>query len=446
MTDIKTFPLNYEIIEQLFKNGVCLSYNPTEPMPAWHYAKELEREYKKQHNVKRCRIVSKTAKLRQRSYHPRFHYFSDGSLIFSRYLGEKNAPAELERVKAVLQIRGYKINKIYAPQQQTDVFGYDKMLRYISEQACMRYPYTEDLEAAPFPDKEEFIKECFYEDNVLLTACKAENINVECRDYLALFADGRFFVSDIYQKVKTSNFGKITLFELENEEYLRMELEYVPQDYIDALYAKAAEYDWYESSESAKEKQKLSSGEVLKMQEYIDKLFDGRKCVSLLNPMIKDVFLTPETDKYALFGDGLLIIGKSRTRFGEDSLFIKQMHMAYPDCEFKVEQVPDYYLPEIYRRLPEFQKSAEQTYIEMLKQKARKLKRMLEITHHEALDTAAQMAGWKNWKAVAVEDESHARHLIWQQMSDRKMYAARNPENPLEEEYKYWQMLQKHPK
>ncbi len=106
MTDIKTFPLNYEIIEQLFKNGKCLSYNPLEPMAAWQYAKELEREYKKQHNVKRCRIVSKTAKLWQRSYHPRFHYFSDGTLIFSRYLQDKGAPEELARIKTMLKIRG----------------------------------------------------------------------------------------------------------------------------------------------------------------------------------------------------------------------------------------------------------------------------------------------------------------------------------------------------
>ena len=445
MTD-KTFPLTYDVIETLFKNGVCLSYNPTEPMTAWRYAKELETEYKKQHKVKRCRIVSKTAKLWQRSYHPRFHYFSDGSLIFSRYLGEKTAPAELERIKTMLKIRGYKISKIYAPQEQIDVFSYDKMLRYVSEQACMRYSYTEDLEVVAFPNKEEFIKECFYEGNVLLTASKDENVKAECRDYLALFADGRFFVSDIYQSVKTSNFGRITLFEYSNEEYLRMEQEYVPQDYIEAIYAKAVEYDWYESPEAAKEKQRLSFNELMKMQKYIDKLFVNRKCVSLLNPMIQNIFLTPEVDKYALFSDGLLIIGQSRTRFGEDSLFIEQMHTAYPGYEFKIEQVPDYYLPEIYRRLPEFQKSAEQTYIEMLKQKARKIKKMVEISHHEALDVVAQMAGWQNWKALKVEDETHARHLIWQNMSDRRMYVTRNPENPLEEEYKYWQMRQKHSK
>jgi len=446
MTDTKTFPLNYEIIEQLFQNSVCLSYNPLEKMAASKYAKELETEYKNTHNVKRCRILSQTAKLRQRGYHPRFHYFSDGTLIFSRYLQDKGASADLEKIEKMLQIRGYKISKIYAPQEQIDFFEYDKMLRYITEQSLMRYPYTDDLYAAPFPNKEEFVKECFYKQNILLTASKDENIKAECRDYLALFADGRFFVSDIYQTVKTSNLGKITQFEYGNEKYLRMELEYVPQDYIDALYAKAAEYDWYESPAASEEKQKLSLNELMKMQKYIDELFGNRKCVSLLNPTVKDALLTPELDKYALFSDGLLIIGQSRTRFGEDSVFIKQMHTAYPDYEFKVEQVPDYYLPEIYRRLPEFQKGATETYIEMLKQKARKIKRMFTISHHEALDIVAQMAGWQNWKAVRVEDESHARYLIWQNMSDRRMYAGRNPENPLAEEYKHWQIMQKHRK
>lgn len=444
MTDIKTFPLNYEIIEQLFKNGVCLSYNPLEPMPAWQYAKELEREYKKQHNVKRCRIVSKTAKLWQRSYHPRFHYFSDGTLIFSRYLQDKGAPEELARIKNMLKIRGYKIGRIYAPQSQINFFDYDKMLRYISEQALKNYPLSDDLSVVPFPNKEEFVKECFYEGNVLLTACKTEKVKPECRNYLALFADGRYFTAEIYEK-SVANFSKILKFELENNSYLRMQLEYVPQDYIDALYEKAKEFEWYETPEAATQKLTKDTDTLQKMQQYITDLFANRKCVSVLNPEIKGM-LSPEEGKYALFNDGTLLIAQSRKSFGEDSPFMEQMHQAYPDYELKIEQIPDFYFSEIYRRLPEFQKGATVIYMEMLKQKARKLKRMLEIPHHAALDMAAQIVGWSNWKAVKVEDESHARsligHLNWRHQSALE----HNPENPLMWEYEYWQMLQKHPK
>lgn len=446
MTDTKTFPLSYDIIEQLFQNSMCLSYNPLEPMAAFMYAKESEAEYQKTYKVKRCRIISQTAKLWQRGYHPRFHYFNDGTLIFSRYLQDKGAPEELERIKTMLQIRGHKVGKIYAPQEQIDFFNYDKMLRYITEQSLIRHSYTEDLSVVPFPEKEEFIKECFYKGNILLTACKTEKINPECRNYLALFADGRFFISDIYQKVKTANFEKILLFESSHEKYLRMSMEYVPQDYIEALYAKAAEYDWYETPEDAEQKHKLSFDEQTKMQKYVDTLFQSRKCVSVLNPYKENTYLMPDADKYALFGDGLLVIAQSRTRFDENSVFIEQMHRIYPNYEFKIEQVPDYYLPEIYRRLPEFQKSAAETYIEMLKQKARRYKRMLGICHYEALDMVAQMGGWQNWKTIKIEDELHARHLIYKEQSQQKQFARINPENVMQTEYEYWQSLQKHRK
>ena len=204
----KIYSLTYQIIEQLFKNGVCMSYNPIEPMSAWQYGKQLQEDYRKAHNVKRCRLVSKTAKLWQRNYHPVFHYFSDGSLIYSRWLQEKGASEVLEKIKTMLRIRGYKLKKIYAPQEQTDVFKYDKMLRYITEQAWLRYPYSEDLTATAFPDKDKFVAECFSADNVLLTASKDENIAPECRRCLALFTDGHFFVSDVYQKA-IANFAKI---------------------------------------------------------------------------------------------------------------------------------------------------------------------------------------------------------------------------------------------
>ncbi len=443
MTDTKTFPLTYDIIERLFQTAVCLTYNPTEPMAAWQYAKQIQTDFMKLNGVKRCLLVSKTAKLWQRSYHPRFHYFSDGSLLFPRYLKENGAPQELENIIRLLKIRGNNITKIYAPQEQIDFFAFDKMLRYVSEQAWQHYPYLSDLTVEPFPSKEEFVAECFTGNNILLTASKDENIEPSCRNYLALFADGRFFVSDFYKKTQTSNFAKIAQFENEYQSFLRMQIEYVPQDYIEALYAKAAEYSWFESQEEAMQKQKLSFNELIKMQKYIENLFQNRKCVSVVNPLGQNMLIRPELEKYALFNDGLLLIAHSRTRFDEDSHFIEQMHEIYPNYTFNIVQIPDYYFPEIYRRLPEFQKGAAEIYLEMLKQKARKLKRLTELTHMQALDVVAQMAGWQNWRAIKIENEAHARHLIYNTEFDRQMYVKHYPDNPLEAEYKYGQRLHK---
>ena len=72
----------------------------------------------------------------------------------------------------------------------------------------------------------------------------------------------------------------------------------------------------------------------------------------------------------------------------------------------------------------------------MLKQKARKLKRMTDLTHIEALDVVAQMAGWQSWKAVKIEDEAHAREMIDAEKWRKNMAANFNAENPLAEEYR----------
>ena len=75
----------------------------------------------------------------------------------------------------------------------------------------------------------------------------------------------------------------------------------------------------------------------------------------------------------------------------------------------------------------------------MLKQKARKLKRMLNIPHLEALDIVAQIAEWKNWKDIKIEDEMHARGLIDAEKWRKKRAISIDAENPLMWEYNYWQ-------
>ena len=48
----------------------------------------------------------------------------------------------------------------------------------------------------------------------------------------------------------------------------------------------------------------------------------------------------------------------------------------------------------------------------MLKQKARKLKRLTGEQHNKMLDMVAREAGWKNWQSLKIENESQARLLI----------------------------------
>lgn len=167
------------------------------------------------------------------------------------------------------------------------------------------------------------------------------------------------------------------------QNYCYADEEVIPQDYLEALYKEAEKYNWYATREDMGKKfyPHMNFDELLKMNKYIDNLFNNRTCLTVVNP---------------------------------------------PNLNLHFEQTSREYIKQLYRRLPEFQKGASSIYIEMLKQKARKLKRITELTHVEALDVAAQMAGWQNWKAVKVEDEAHARQLISSEKYRKEKAAGKN--------------------
>lgn len=185
-TMTNTFSLNYEIIAKLFENSVCLTYNPLEPRSAWQYAKELQQNFEKEHNLKYSRVCSQTAKMWQSRYNPKFHYFSDGTLIHNFEPWQRDVE-KLERILTLLKIRGWPVKKIYAPNEPGDIFRYSEFLRYISEQAFIKYSYTEDLYVESLPEKEDFVKQCFANGNILLTASKNETLPSQYRDFVAFF-------------------------------------------------------------------------------------------------------------------------------------------------------------------------------------------------------------------------------------------------------------------
>lgn len=442
MTDIQS-QLNYEIIEELFKNSVCLTYDPMESSSAWQYYKQLAEEYKKEHNVKYVRACSKTAKIGKGRYNTDFHYFSDGTLVHCCDICSTNeehkrkAEAKLQRIIKLLKIRGYQVKKIYGPQKPMDFFSYSDMMRHISERALQIYSYIDDLSVEALPNKQDFVEECFAGDNVLLTACKGENLPIKCRDFMALFADGKFFISEDYaSRLGVKNNGNI--YQLKYDylaSYPYCAEQFVPQEYINALYEKAKEFSWYAKPEEINSN-RMSVDALIKMNKYVDELFKNRACLSVVNPDPDSTFMIPDFTRYAVFSDGLTV----SSVYDENSkAFMKDLRRFFPDLNIHVEKVPNEYITQIYNRLPEFQKSATEIYTEMLKQKARKLKRLAEIPHHEALDVVAQMAGWRDWRSIKIEDEMHARQLIDALKWHKNMAASFNTENPLAEEWRQWQ-------
>ncbi len=96
----------------------------------------------------------------------------------------------------------------------------------------------------PLPSQADFIEALFADGNVCLTAGRDEKIDPACRSYLALFADGRLIVSDLYQ---TNRYGiydyrKVSQFARTYPDYLYLQPQYVPQSYLDALYRRAEQY------------------------------------------------------------------------------------------------------------------------------------------------------------------------------------------------------------
>ena len=411
MTDT-TFTEKDLSFETLFKNGVCMTYNPFEPRGATHYAIELKNEYCRQNNVKHALVKSK-AELSTGMLCPKFHYFSDGLLIH-RFMDKEEAA--LQRVLKMFAIRNLPIRKIYALAQIFDYWRAENYMRNLSDRANLLYPYRNDIKIAPLPKLEEFIKDCFANGNILLSASKEENIDPNVRNCVALFADGRYYVSDQYSMIQRYNDKNIKIFRKEHKEYVFLEEVYVPREYIVALYKEAEKYEWYASVEEIEQKNRQSATEISEMNRYIENLFNGRKCLSVTNlePSSRahpHFTSDPDVDKYALFTDGTLVVGNSRANV-KNTYWYDQMCLIYQELKFKVEFVPDYYIPAIYAALPKYQRSARDIYMEMLKEKAKKLKKELNVTHHEALDIAAKIDNWDSFQTVKIEDEAHARYLI----------------------------------
>lgn len=401
-------------IETLFNNGVCLTYNPYLPNDAFRYAKDKEKEYCKQNNVKHVLIKSK-AELGCRGLTPDFHYFSNGILLHIFDETKEKEYKALQRVLKLLEIRRLPVHKIYNLQKDMGFFVANNYMRQISEYANSFYPYKEDFEIIPLPKIEDFVRECFANGNVLLTAHKDEKIDPKIRDGVALFADGRYYEAEEFRKAPARyNSKSASIFRYSHrKEYVFLHEDYVPKEYIAALYKEAEKYNWFITAQDMAHKFILSDTETQEMNRYIENLFQARKCLSVTNIEDRAIYFSadPDIDKYALFSDGLLVVGNNHPN-PENSYFYDQMCRVYKDMKLRVEKVPEYYISAIYAALPKYQRSAKDIYMEMVKERAKKLKSALKITHHEALDLSAKIGGWDDFKSIKIEDESHARGLI----------------------------------
>lgn len=371
-------------------------------------------------NSSEFRVVSKTACLELEDVCIQF--FSDGTLVFA-YMAN---PQKIERFEKIAAKKGFPVKRRLGSFSVKD--GYDLgFMRKVNRFANRKYDYQTDLIKIPVPPKQDFIDDLFSNGNVCLTACKTEIVNPEYRPYLAVFSDGRFIVSaDHVRTMGIHDQHKILDFRNRvRPDFVYLKEQIVPSDWVEEIYRRAAGYDWYSSEAEALERYEKSLGaKKIEPREYVERdafvrsLFEKAKCLSVLNP--EKSYFSPERYNYAVFSDGRLIVDEKNKDFNNADLE-KMFKKAYPGLDIRIEKVPSFYIPEIYKRLPKYQKGAAEIYLEMLKQKARALKKMLNIPHHEALEICAKMCGWKNWKAASRISEAQARSAVSGEKSKKEM-------------------------
>jgi len=368
----------------------------------------------------------------------RFVLFADGSLFYCFH-----TPREaIERVLKLAMIKGFVIKNVYGKHDIGTGYSYSNM-EQIVENLNNMYSDEKNLCFETLLSQEKFIETLYADGNICLTASKYENIDPECRQYMALMSDGRFLVAEEYaDRYGIKDYRKIDAFYRQHPEYVYLQKEYVPQSYINAIYKKAEKFAWFLPAEQFvdnKTKQILTDEERLKMNIFIHRLLaGGNKCLSVVCPSER-LFYSPDNLKYALFADGRLLLDERQLKITEDDLLV-EIKKYFSALNLHLERVPSYYIDEIYDRLRKIQKSAGEIYLEILKQKAKKLKTMLKIPHHEALELSAKMVGWKNWKEATSVDEKLARLAIHSEKHN-KQTAEKFGVNQIE--YEYNQYMQK---
>lgn len=141
--------------------------------------------------------------------------------------------------------------------------------------------------------------------------------------------------------------------------------------------------------------------ELPDLDVFIQECFDNNNI--LLTASKYEILPSDLRSDLAIFAGGKVFVSENCK---------KELNSIFNNKELHFLSVSDECINQLYERLPEFQKSAATIYIEILKQKARKLKRLTGEQHSKMLDLVAKEAGWKNWQSVKIESEKHARLLI----------------------------------
>ena len=418
----QSLQLTQATLEKLFQEGDCLTFSYKDPLN-WDYIQEAQLQYRKEHNMQYGWIVYDVAKLcLQRPFTP-FHFFSNGFLIH-RFSLKEPVSHILEQISKTLAMHGYEIKQVFGPQNDMEVFDYGTFLDKISKYAAELYPAKKSVHIVSLPEKKEFIENCFSKGQVLLTASHDEKVNPEYRKCLALFNDGALYVSSAYA-IDNMIHDPETVYaaiKAHRAQNLILARKYVPQNYLDALYEKAKSYDWYLPEDKVPQELKHKKAITPQDLQSIEYLCQNRKCISIVNPPHVKGQYKVTRDMFVLFDDGKLIINADYTALTPKDL-INSLSASFPKLKFDIKEASASFIDSVYSYLSKTQKTPEQIFIEILKQKARFLKKELQIPHHEALEITAKMIGFKDFRQATQITEQNALYAIDNEKYFKAKYA-----------------------
>ncbi len=416
-----------DLLTKLFDEGNCLTYD-------WYFsarrkAEKMCEQFMLENPHSFCFVQNNKVPMPLLK-HTDSQYFSNGVLVI--YMWPQRADEVIKKARKILALHGFVIKDIYAPQSKEEWQDYFKLLIDINDKTKELPVSDEDLILRTFNSPAEFADYCFNGGNVLLNATEDECYDPKYRQMLALFSNGLYVVDGQY-KHRDSFYGdaEVSFFEDRVCDYPMMRPIYVPQMYLQALYQRAKQYNWYVSPEDAAKKlPQVKISELETIKKYAEDILQNRTCISILTPRINynDIFLdpiltSPDYNRYVLFDDGKLVLSQKyyRQEFKQKD-FLKDLKRSFPCMKFAIDLVPDYYIDYLYQEVYKRQKSARDVYLEMMRQKSVLISEIFGVPVVLAQDAAAQFVGWKDWVDMENVTTTHARHLIaMQQDLDKRV-------------------------
>ena len=413
------------LLTKLFNEGNCLTYNWYLQDNLLHCARKMSEKFKTENPHGACIIENIAVPLPCK--HLNFRYFSNGALVI--HTPPAHAENTIKQATDFLARHGYTIKQIFAPQQKDEWQDYIDLYIKIYHKACALPADEKNLHLRAFNSPAEFADYCFKNNNVLLTASKAETFAPKYRQMLALFANGLFVVDEKYRDFD-SFYGDVEVSFFENKicSYPIMHPIYVPQAYLRALYERAAKFDWYIAPQNAEKRlPQMTNDELELAQKYAAELLPNRTCISILTPrktyiniFLDPLVTSPDYHRYILFDDGKLVLSAKYYAENQDwglKHLLEDLKDCFPKMAFQPIIVPDSCIDYLYSEIIKQQKSARDIYTEIMRIKAEHISRIFGVPLVLAQDAAAKFAGWNNFDEIYSVTEPHARHLIAQEQN-----------------------------